>query len=201
MKSISYSILVILLMQAGCKKVCEHSLLPVSIKPFLFKEGSRWVFSNPISGVNDTFLIVKSTSEIKRGATPYQCSGEATVEVFDMTVVNRLDTFRVSASGRPHLHFWKTPLTMQANIFDASLTVGQCSNTDNSLCLTNVVSLTVGSNVFSEAYEITTTLVDGNGNDLSICDMYWVKNVGIVRVVLHNSGSSTFNLLSRNIVQ
>ncbi len=201
MKKLIFCVIVFLFTQAGCRKACEHKLLPDSIKPFLFKEGSHWVFSNPLSGVNDTFSIVKSASEITEGNTPVRCSGDATTEIFDMTVVNRLDTFRTSAHGYPYIHLSKSTNSIQGNIFDASVSSGQCSTYDNRLCLTNVSSLTVGANTFNEVYGITTTMVDGSGNELFLCDMFWVKNIGVVKIILHDTHSSTFNLLSWSVVQ
>ena len=146
-------------------------------------------------------ILVSYKSEIIHGAVPVRCEGDSQNEVFDMMIVNRLDTFRVFVNSSPHIGIANTPLTIQANIFDSSISSGQCSKYDDRLCLIGVSSLTVGANTFSEAYQIETAMVDGNGSELFVCDMFWVKNVGVVKIIRHDSNSSTFNLLSWNVVQ
>lgn len=200
MKRLIFIAVVFLVTLSGCMKNCEHNLLPDSIRPFLFKEGSRWVFTNSTTGINDTFAVIKSDSEIKYDQGPTRCK-DRTDELYAMTIVNSSDTFFVSAFSHPYFRLSNAPFTIQGDIFDASISSGQCSRYDNRLCLTNVSSLSVGANTFNEAYEITTTMIDGNGNELFLCDMFWVKNIGVVKIILHDSHSSTFNLLSWNVVQ
>lgn len=201
MKKIYLAFLALSLLFSGCVKDCPYHLLPDSVKPFLFKQNSQWVFSNPISGVNDTFIVVRYHSEITHGATPNKCRGSATNELFEMTVVNRLDTFRVYAYGSSFLRLAKTDYSIQATIFDSSIPSGSCSKFDDRLCLTDISSLTVGSNTFNEASQIVTTIVDQNGSELFTSDMFWVKNIGIVKVIRHDSNLTTFNLVSWSVVQ
>lgn len=200
-KPILGSFLLLVLFLSACIRDCPQHLLPESIKPFLFKQGSWWVFSNPVSGVNDTFVVVSHKQETLTGFPTVKCRGDVTNEVFDMVVVNQSDTFNLSAYGYPYLRLSNTADSITSTIFDSSISPNQCSGYDSRLCLKGISSLTIGANTFNEVYHIQTSILNQNGAELFTCDMFWVKNVGIVKVVRHDVNSTTFNLLSWNIVQ
>ena len=153
--------------------------------------------------MNDTFVLVSHREQPfnSNRSMPVRCKGSITNEIFDMTIVNRLDTFTLSAWGYPYLHLLNKADSIQATIFDSSVSSGQCSGYDSRLCLKSISSLTVGANTFNEVYQIETPILDQNGSELFTCDMFWVKNVGIVKVIRNDSNSTTFNLISWSVVQ
>jgi hypothetical protein len=199
MRTLSF-LLVITSLLAGCLKTCPNNVLPEMIKPFLFKPGSYWVFSNSVTGNLDTFTVIKGELEILKGNKPIRCKEDRGSQLFEMIVVSSTDTFRIPISGN-YISFSSASRNLNGNIFDVSMVPGQCSKSNSSLCSVDVSSLTIGGNTFNETHKVITTIVNSYGETLYSCDLYWVKNIGIVRAVRHDSRSTTLNIIESHVVQ
>lgn len=118
-----------------------------------------------------------------------------------MIVVNKVDTFHISTQNYACLHISNHLSALQSNIVDASLSNGECSKLDNKLCLISISPISIGANNFAEAFNIKTTVGDGLGNELYECNMFWVKNIGVVRMIQHTAQPDTLDIVSWNVVQ
>ncbi len=199
MRSLLFFLLIPLLLM-GCMKTCPENFLMEEVKPFAFKQGSYWVFLNSVTAKHDTFTVISGEFEILKNHTPVRCRGERLDEYYKMMFMGMADTFKISLSAQPYISF-SSGASGHGSIFDVSISPGQCSKFADNLCSINVSSLTIGANTFTDVYQVTTTVFNINGQPLYDCDLYWVKNIGIVRAVRHDSKSTTLNIIDWNVIQ
>lgn len=182
---------------AGCVPDCDHTLIADGVKPYIFKEGTYWVYSNSATGMNDTFTVVYSSTDNVTGSGPTKCKGERTWERNWITVVHQSDTVVLIASQ--DVHFFNETTGAQGSLFKPGLTNGACS--DYKLCKVDDITLTIGANVFNNTHHFTTMLYDKWGAEKYSAEVFWVENIGMVKMAMQDSLSTTLNLQSWQVVQ
>lgn len=181
----------------SCTPDCDHTLMDDGVKPYIFKEGTYWVYSNSATGMNDTFTVVYSSTDNVTGNLPHKCKGETTVERNWMTVVRQSDTVVLIASQ--DLHFFNETTGAQGYLFKPGLANGACG--DYKLCKVDDVVLVIGANTFNNAHKFTTMLYDKWGAETYAAEIFWVENKGMVKMAMQDSLSTTLNLQSWHVVQ
>ena len=88
---------------------------------------------------------------------------------------------------------------MQGYMYKPGLQNGSCS--DYKLCKVDDPTLTIGSNVFNNTHHFTTMLYDKWGAEKHTAEVFWVENIGMVKMAMQDSLSTTLNLQSWQVVQ
>ncbi len=202
MKRVTFGIIVFLFTQSGCMRDCGHTIIPNSSKPYMFKEGSYWVYDNTSTGLTDTLTVIKAETKILTGGSPTRnCKGNPTTEMWLITVTYGGDTFSVYTGEALYLSS-DFSFKYRSYVFDPSLNNGECSKYDGGLCAGNVTSLTLGANVFDSVYPVITTFNSAlTSQSLFSAQLYWVKNIGLIKAVCQDSANTTLNLQSWHVVQ
>jgi len=200
MKRLFFCAIIFLFTQVGCKK-CEQRILPESVKPYLFKEGSYWVFQNESTSFLDTFFLIKQTLETRDVIFPVR-NKCATQEIYSMDIISSSnDSLNISSysSSLLYLLYNRQPRNLGAYVFDSELNNTSCQKYE--LCSVNLYnSFSVGANTFSNVNEVTANINDDISGGYSVkTKFYWSPYVGMVKAIVQDT--TILDLVSWNVVQ
>lgn len=183
----------------SCKR-CEDSVLSEKIKPFLFNEGTYWVYSDSANAGFDTIRVSNASYGFGNPRNrPTNCTGDAVIETHQMTLLMKQDTFTIGTIERMHLA--SSSLNLYGYIFDPELSSNQCSKYENSLCFLGKTNLAVGINNFTAVYIVSAQLYNNNRSDTLPVKLYLADNIGAVKIEIGDAVSSILELQSWHIVQ
>ncbi len=200
MKKLVGLLFIIFVLIGGCKK-CEQRILPESIKPYLFKEGSYWVFQNESTSHLDTFFLIKQTVATKDVIFPVR-NKCATQEICSMDIISSSnDSLNVSSysSSLLYLLYHRQPRNLGAYVFDSELNNTSCQKYE--LCSINLYNtFSVGANTFSNVNEVTANINDDiSGGYSAKTKFYWSPHVGVVKAIVQDT--TIIDLINWNVVQ
>lgn len=200
MNKICTACFVLILILCGCVRDCEDKLLPIGLKPFLFKEGTYWVYSNVSNAGIDTIYVAKSFYILDSNALfqPVKCRGPYTSESYHMKLVKGGDTVHIEGKA---MHLSAPTLNLRGYLFDPEITAGECSRYDDKLCHAGLTSLAVNGNNFNEVHQMNAQLYTTSGSIALPAKLYLVKNIGAVKIEIGNPVNSTWGLQNWFVVQ